>query len=525
VSKPTALEPEAPQNLDAEESVLGAMMLSPAAVDKVREALDPAAFYRESHGKICQAAFDLGSRGEPVDAITLADELAKRGQLEDVGGRKRIHELAALVPATSNVGHYAKIVRECAARREEAALGRALVSASENGGLPAHPDVAERVRLVLDAPSDSSRLEPLWHQEALKREVPEQRYLVSELVQPASLGTIAGEPETFKSLIAIEIAFRVVAGGKVFSRFDVETTGPAAYIWQDDSEANELDRIQRYSAAHNMRDVPDLAWYLNRGLRLPEHLPDLAAEIRRYSFALVVLDSFYNFCELDLRGEEVLPILNGLKAIADQTGAAILVVDHAPKPSESTRGRRPNLTPYGSIFKAAAFRWGIYTAAASDGIHLSAGSNNASPAISKELLVFDSEAYELRLVDVQHVSEEEYEGRLLAYLDEHPGAVTKEILGAKLGNHDELRKALKRLVEAETLKMRSSGELGLSGTGNHYFPGNHALDEVVPLPGTTPDVQGSGKSASTEVVPPSLPRRGDDLGRDDPSDALSEVNA
>ena len=109
--------PVPPQNLEAEESVLGAMMLSPGAIGAVSEILDGGDFYRESHAKIYRAAVGLYARGEPVDAITLVDELEERGELDDVGGRLRIHELAALVPAAANAAHYARIVREVATLR------------------------------------------------------------------------------------------------------------------------------------------------------------------------------------------------------------------------------------------------------------------------------------------------------------------------------------------------------------------------------------------------------------------------
>src|SRR5437667_4093973 len=113
----TLTAPVPPQNLDAEESVLGAMMLSPGAIGAVSEVLSAADFYRASHGTIYRAALELYGHGEPVDAITLADKLEERGELERVGGRVRIHELAALVPATANAGHYARIVREMAMLR------------------------------------------------------------------------------------------------------------------------------------------------------------------------------------------------------------------------------------------------------------------------------------------------------------------------------------------------------------------------------------------------------------------------
>ena len=106
-----------PQNLEAEESVLGAMMISPGAIGAVSEILDASDFYRESHAKIYRAALALYAKGEPVDAITLTDELEERSELEGVGGRVRLHELAALVPATANSSHYARIVRETATLR------------------------------------------------------------------------------------------------------------------------------------------------------------------------------------------------------------------------------------------------------------------------------------------------------------------------------------------------------------------------------------------------------------------------
>src|SRR5687767_7447608 len=112
-----------PQNLEAEESVLGAMLLSPGAIGAVTEILSAEDFYRESHGTVYRACLALYQQGEPVDAITLVDSLEERGELEHVGGRARIHELAALVPATANAAHYARIVREMATLRGLIAAG------------------------------------------------------------------------------------------------------------------------------------------------------------------------------------------------------------------------------------------------------------------------------------------------------------------------------------------------------------------------------------------------------------------
>ena len=93
------------------------MLLSPTAIGTVTEIISAADFYRDKHQTIYRAMLALWGKGEPVDAITLANMLDERGELADVGGGARIAELAALVPATSNVDHYARIVKEMATLR------------------------------------------------------------------------------------------------------------------------------------------------------------------------------------------------------------------------------------------------------------------------------------------------------------------------------------------------------------------------------------------------------------------------
>src|SRR4029079_15338746 len=93
--------------------------LNALAIGAVTEAtnLSAADFYRESHGHVYRAILSLYAKGEPVDAITVVDELGKTGTLDQAGGAERIHELAALVPAASNAPHYARLVSEMATLR------------------------------------------------------------------------------------------------------------------------------------------------------------------------------------------------------------------------------------------------------------------------------------------------------------------------------------------------------------------------------------------------------------------------
>jgi replicative DNA helicase len=116
-STAAATAPVPPHSLDAEESVLGAMLLSPAAIEAVIEVVDAGDFYRETHGTIFRSMLALYGKGEPVDAITVVDQLEKEGLLAEAGGVEKIQELASLVPAAANAGHYARIVHELATLR------------------------------------------------------------------------------------------------------------------------------------------------------------------------------------------------------------------------------------------------------------------------------------------------------------------------------------------------------------------------------------------------------------------------
>jgi len=106
-----------PQDLDAEQSVLGGMLLSKDAIADVVEILKGHDFYRPAHETIYQAILDLYAKGEPADPITVAAELTKRGEITKVGGASYLHTLVQTVPTAANAEYYAQIVHERAVLR------------------------------------------------------------------------------------------------------------------------------------------------------------------------------------------------------------------------------------------------------------------------------------------------------------------------------------------------------------------------------------------------------------------------
>jgi hypothetical protein len=106
-----------PQNLEAEISVLGAVLQDPGALLKAMDVLGPGDFYKEAHRKIFGACLNLLERNVPVDLVTLADELMRRQQLEDVGGPSYLASLVDAVPTAANVAYHARIVKDKARLR------------------------------------------------------------------------------------------------------------------------------------------------------------------------------------------------------------------------------------------------------------------------------------------------------------------------------------------------------------------------------------------------------------------------
>ena len=106
-----------PQNIEAEEAVLGSILIDRDAIVKVAPFLKPEDYYREKNGWIFAAVLDLYDRHEPADFVTLCDEMERRGQLDDVGGREYITSLLNAVPTAVHAEYYGHIVERCATLR------------------------------------------------------------------------------------------------------------------------------------------------------------------------------------------------------------------------------------------------------------------------------------------------------------------------------------------------------------------------------------------------------------------------
>jgi len=143
-----------PQDVHAEQSVIGGMLLSKDAIADCVEGLKGVDFYRPAHELIYDAILDLYSRGEPADAITVSDELTKRGDLIRVGGQAYLHQLISAVPTAANAGYYAEIVAERAVLRRLVDAGTKIVQMGYGQGGGDVADIVNAAQAEIYAVAD-----------------------------------------------------------------------------------------------------------------------------------------------------------------------------------------------------------------------------------------------------------------------------------------------------------------------------------------------------------------------------------
>jgi replicative DNA helicase len=371
--------PVPPQNLEAEESVLGAMMLSPGAIGAVSEILDGGDFYRESHSKIYRGALALYAKGEPVDAITLVDELEERGELEDVGSSVRIHELAALVPATANAAHYARIVREMATLRGLIRAGSEIARLGwERPGETT--DLVDRAEQVVFDLAQARVSTEFSHIEALLKESFERITALYEAgaeitgipsgfrdldrltsgFQPGNLVIVAARPSMGKSALGLGMATNLAVRHETpVALFTLEMSKAEITQRLMCSEAKvESQRLRSGKLAAD--DWPRLTAACDKLAKAPIYVDDTGSitmmEIRSKSrrlksrepnLGLIIVDYMQlmtSGVSAENRVQEVSQISRSLKILARDLDVPILALSQLSRAVEQRHDKRPILS-------------------------------------------------------------------------------------------------------------------------------------------------------------------------------------
>lgn len=369
-----------PQNLEAEESVLGAIMLAPGAITACREILrsDGGEFYRESHARIWRAALAIADAGEPVDAITLTDQLEESGELEGIGGRARVYELAALVPATANADHYARIVVENARLRELIRVGGmiARLGWERPGEIGELEERARRLISDLDRSTGASILEvETWAQ--FERSATEHMPTIVDGLWPAGgLGFIAAPPKKGKTWVGLSLAISVAAGKPFLASFDVAKPEPVVLVALEGHRAAIRGRIGCIARGlgvdpdHGSHDLDNLhIVYKPAGLNLtdPAWVRTVRDLVDRVGAKLLIIDVLRAAVVLkENSNDEFRDLLRALQPL-QATGCAIAMLHHFGKLTEISRDRSPGERMAGAGAMYGAFDVGVFITGSDDG--------------------------------------------------------------------------------------------------------------------------------------------------------------
>lgn len=371
-----------PQNLEAEQSVLGAVLLSDTALPAliIDERLAAEDFYREGHGLIYQAMLDLHTVGEPVDALTLVEHLKQAGLLERVGGRAAVDLLAGSVPAVGNVRQYARIVRENAMLRRllhasyeiqarvhsHEAPPRELVDLAERSILEvAHDDRRKDFRSIHDLLfAELDKLEKLSADGQSITGTPsgfEDLDRITGGFQPGNLIVLAARPGMGKSSLAANFAeHAALTGDQAVALFSLEMSeGELAQRFIASQASVKGDDLRKGK-------VPQARWtkILAASNRLAESslfvddssdlsVLDVRAKTRRLSqqqadgIGLVLIDYLQLMRAVgasDNRAEQVGQISRGLKTLARELEVPVIALSQLNRGVEQRAEKRPMLS-------------------------------------------------------------------------------------------------------------------------------------------------------------------------------------
>ncbi|HGE71426.1 TPA: replicative DNA helicase [Candidatus Poribacteria bacterium] len=375
-----------PQNIDAERSVLGAMLLSEdggrEAIPKVIEILgdDPYGdiFYKEAHQKIYNAILNLFERNEPADQVTVTKELMRTGDLEKVGDVAYIDEMIDSVPTAANVVHYANIVKEEALRRK---LIRASVqiyndSFDSTEDIDMLLDNAERI--VLDIRKDKASRGFIHVRKTIKQtlDVIQELYNRKEHVigtpsgftefdmatsgfQPSDFIIVAGRPGMGKSMFVQNIAQHVAGEHKIpVGFFSLEMSYQQILLRMLSAEAN-VDFQRLRTGFLSDPDWPKLTLAAGKIYEYPMLIDDtpgisvmeLRAKARRmkaeYNVGLIIIDYLQlmqSRTRSENRQQEISEISRSLKGLARELNIPIIACSQLSRAPESRPDKRPQLS-------------------------------------------------------------------------------------------------------------------------------------------------------------------------------------
>jgi replicative DNA helicase len=367
-----------PQNIEAEQSVLGGILIENSALNRVLEILTHEDFYRDSHQRIFQALVDLSEKNEPADIITLTNRLKTNNLLDDVGGPSYLASLIDRVPTAANIEYYARIVKEKATLRKLIDVATHIVtqSYSDSGDIDAFLDETEQAIFRIsehkvtpsfyhmkDVVKESFKtIEKLFEKKELITGIPSGFKDLDRMTagfQKADLIIVAGRPSMGKTSYCLDIAkYAALEAETPVAIFSLEMSKEQLALRMLCSEAmveaqklrsgflRESDWPKLTLAAGNLADAPifvdDSA--AMSVLELRAKARRLKAECKLGLIIIDYLQLMKGRGRSERREQEISEISRSLKALAKELAIPVIAISQLSRRTEERPRQRPQLS-------------------------------------------------------------------------------------------------------------------------------------------------------------------------------------
>ena len=367
-----------PQNLDAERSTLGAMFLEKEAIFRAMEILRPDDFYKDAHRLIYQTVIDLTNRGEPVDLVTVTEELRQKNLLEKIGGVTYLTELAGCVPTAAHIEYYARIVEEKSLLRQLIHAATEIVTLGYDAQDEVNNIIDRAEHLIFSIANRRSgrtvvnlknilietfeQIEKLYESRGSVTGVPSGFSDLDRLTagfQPSDLIILAARPSMGKTTFALNIAEYAAVKMKLpVVIFSLEMSKEQLAMKLLCSEAG-VDNQRIRTGNLQEEDWPRLSHALGRLSEAAMFIDDspslsvldVRAKARRIKaeagLGLIIIDYLQLMQgpkRIDNRQQEVSEISRGLKALARELSVPVIALSQLSRAVEQRQNKRPTLS-------------------------------------------------------------------------------------------------------------------------------------------------------------------------------------
>ncbi len=373
-----AYERVPPHNIEAEESVLGSMLLSKDAIAEVLELLREEDFYRPAHRTVFRSVLELYGHGDAVDAVTIQEELRRSGALADIGGAPFLHTLVASVPTAANAGYYARIVKEAGVLRRLIDAGTQIVQLGFETPQDTEAAVDQAESLVYQVAQ--GRVTEDYHTlrdvltttlEAIERLHEDHREItgvptgfadldrLTSGLQPANLVIVAARPAVGKSTLGLDVArhaaVRAGVPTVVFSLEMSKTELVQRLMCAECTVDMQRLRTGRMEESDWTRLTRSLGKLADAPLFIDDSPGTTMMEIRakcrrlkqRHGLGLVVVDYLQLMQpskRFENRQQEVSEISRSLKLLAKELDVPVMAISQLSRQTEARSDRRPMLS-------------------------------------------------------------------------------------------------------------------------------------------------------------------------------------